>query len=77
MQANAGRAGFDVAVEDASDAGFDADAAALEPVAGNLARTILLNRNLIVGIITAAIVGLLCAAAWLAAVLYFLFTMEF
>jgi hypothetical protein len=27
--------------------------------------------------ITAAIVSLVCAAAWLAAVLYFLFTMEF
>jgi hypothetical protein len=27
--------------------------------------------------ITAAIVGLLCAAAWLSAVLYFWFTMEF
>jgi hypothetical protein len=26
---------------------------------------------------TAAIVSLLCAAAWLAAVVYFLFTMEF
>jgi hypothetical protein len=27
--------------------------------------------------ITAAILGLLCAAAWLTAVLYFSFTMEF